>query len=227
MNDADKYANTHVLNPHRYEHVMVDFETYALEPWLCAVSSVALLHFNPLVEDEMGARTEPLGKCYQVRFDKQTRRFFNSKTVAWREEHNVDEQEAHLPMLPPLIALREMALFCATCCLQENVLGPPPTEYGKELVIWAKPKEFDLTIWESLCNENGLAPPWFRRNAMCVNTWCNAHGFAPYPLLKQLVAKHDFGPAHDALVDCKVQVAMVRSCLWQAAEECEDNEEQR
>lgn len=74
------------------------------------------------------------------------------------------------------------------------------------LTIYAKGTNFDVSILEALCRNNGMEPFWRYNSIVDVRTFCKAAG------LKALVAPDDM--AHDALVDCLYQIESVRRAAY-------------
>ncbi len=208
------WDNKNCLNHARYEHVMVDFETLDTCPWTTEVSSVALQQFNPMVWDANLMKHTACGEKWAARFTYQPTRTASIPTLEFRAKHKIAKLEADLPLIKMLDGLLEMQKFCELIVTPEYAMMPAAIEgMDKELVVWAKPKEFDLTIWWSLNKEHGLENPWFYRNAMCVNTFCTANGFEPRALLDTVVDRMVGVEAHHPAHDNLVQIQMVREAI--------------
>jgi DNA polymerase III epsilon subunit-like protein len=105
-------------------------------------------------------------------------------------------------------ALRELRSF-----LMVNISGRP-RENSDKLFVWANGACFDFPILESAFNDYGIDIPWAYHQVNDLRTLRNlVHPKRSEEEYHSSFATGDHGLYHDALDDCRTQVAMLQELL--------------
>lgn len=177
-----------------YNHYMVDAETTGLRADIHGITSIAFAQFDPdtfeVMRETHVALAIPPGRT------------FDRSTMEWRQKQGVNDRERDLYIISGVSTwLREMHEW-----LRPDVREP---------MLWAKPTHFDIAFLESYADMyvGGKRLTHYR----CVRdlrSYIDGMGYN----LSQIegVVDHE-GPAHDALADCKFQIACLHHAYKLAA----------
>lgn len=171
-----------------YNHFMLDVETTGMRPDRHAITSVAIVQFDPVdfhgIKHTYHGLVPPPG------------REFDAPTMKWRIDNGVPQQEKDLVMLSNMFAwVTELHKW----------LRPD----NREPMIWAKPAYFDVAFLESYIDMYGAIKLFHYRNVRDLRSYTDGMGWN-LSQIEGVVDAH--GPKHNALVDCKFQIA----CLHHA-----------
>jgi len=183
---------------------MIDIETTGLNPYKHAITSLAAVAFTPGNYADINHAKHDL----HFKLELPAKTAWDSDTVQWRHNHHVDTREADLDFK----SLKEFFIGF------ENSLTLSDTAIP---IVWAKPTLFDIGFLNNYYDEfgNEMPLPWHWRDVVDVNSYIRGLGEEPYAdsLYKQARQAVSFGQSHDALYDCKLQIALIWAALESSA----------
>lgn len=165
-------------------HVMLDLETFGKNPG-CIIRSVGAVLFNP--------RSVGFLEPFYATIDHQScvdaGLVVEQETAQWWDRQSQEARDALLVDCRPLNVVAEIfsAWFRRNRCIQ----------------LWAQGASFDPPLWEHAMKSVGVKAPWEYYNVRDTRTLYEVAGVNTKHIPK-------IGVSHNALDDCKFQVACVQ-----------------
>jgi DNA polymerase III epsilon subunit-like protein len=177
---------------------MIDIETTGLDANRNAITSVALLEFQPGRFNRNWEDVNWLHCSLSIPEDRE----WCAQNAEWRRKNpQVHRVESNIPYMDYEVFLAKLYGFLTL----EKTRTPH---------LWAKPLNFDLGFLTSYCNAyNHGEVPWHYRNVHDVMSFAEGRGCERDAVHKAAAQMMEWQEPHNALWDAHFQTALLRRCF--------------